>query len=125
MKKIGTLILFAAIVFLNTSCNNASMVAKVTLEGYAYDSLGGKPVNGLWVYLYACEYDGKDDAQCQPYLVGQAQTDISGRFYLRDDAARSNRYSLVINGHGMGEFNFGVDNSWLKANCAKIYLNKL
>lgn len=129
MKKLSNIILvavFFAIVFLTTSCNDASMTSKVTLEGYVYDSLGGKPVNGQWVVLYACGYDDKDNPQCQPYVVGQAQTDISGRFYIHDDAARSNRYGLVVNKQTIaGGLNFGCDANWLKANCSKIYLNKL
>jgi hypothetical protein len=126
MKKVGIPILLAAIVFLHTHCNNSSMVLKVTLEGYVYDSLGGKPVNGTWVYLYGCSYDDKDQQQYTPFIIGQAQTDVSGRFYIHDNAARSNRYGLTINNHIIkGSFGFGTNNNWLKANCAKIYLNKL
>jgi hypothetical protein len=129
MKKLYKIIFAIVIlgfVFLNTGCNNSSMFAKVTLQGYVYDSLGGKPVEGVWVYLYACEYDGKDDAACQPIRVGQAQTDVSGRFYLHDDAARSHRYGLMINDRLIsGSLSFGTDANWLKANCSMIYLNKL
>ncbi len=102
------------------------MVAKVTLEGYVYDSLGGKPVEGVWIYLYGCSYDDKDQQQYTPFIIGQAVTDVSGRFYLHDDAARSQRYGLVVNKHTLkGSFNFGTNNNWLKANFSKIYLNNL
>jgi len=111
---------------LQTNCNSKSMLAKVTLQGYVYDSVGGKPVEGVWVYLYGCTYDDKDQQQYTPYIVGQAKTDVSGSFYIHDDAARSNRYGLIINGHTLsGSFAFGTNANWLKQNGSTIYLNKL
>src|ERR1700757_3233691 len=126
MKKLfGIFLLVIAILFF-TNCNNSSMVAKVTLEGYVYDSVSGKPIEGMWVYLWGCSYDDKDQQQYTPFVIGQAQTDVSGRFYLHDDAARSNRYGLIVNNRTIpGSFAFGTDNNWLKANCSKIYYNTL
>ena len=127
MKNTSKIFLFAillGIALLNTTCGDKRAFAKVTLEGYVYDSLGGKPVSGIWVILYACE-SGQQKDECQSYLVGQAQTDVSGRFYIHDDAARSGRYAILINGRGPYGFTGLCDADWLKQNFSKIYLNKL
>jgi len=106
------------------TCSNSKLFGKITFEGYVYDSLGGKPVQGIWVSLNACDGNSQDD-QCESYNVGQAQTDVSGRFYIHDDAARSDRYAVWINGSTIGGLNAGNGADWLKANYSMIYLNKL
>ena len=127
MKKIPTIILGAillGVVLLNTTCGDKRSLSKVTIEGYLYDSLGGKPINGAWLVLYACE-SGVQRNQCQSYLVGQAQTDASGHFYIHDDAARSDRYSLIANNYEIGGFNYYCTADWLKEYCSVIYLYKI
>ncbi len=127
MKTISKLFLFVillGVMLLNTTCSNSKLFGKVTFEGYVYDSLGGKPIRGIWVSLSACDGNSQDD-QCESYPVGQAQTDVSGHFYIRDDAARSNRYAVALNGSPIGGLNYGNDANWLKANFSMIYLNKI
>ena len=126
MKSTSKIFLFAilfAIMLLNTTCDK-KLLTKVTFDGYVYDSLGGKPVKGIWVTLYACKA-GYQGSQCTSYQVGQAQTDASGHFHIHNDAASSNNYGVQVNGFGP----FGLQNSddeyWLQHNFSTIYLNEL
>lgn len=106
---------------LNTTCNKRAF-AKVTWQGTVWDSLGGKPVQGIWVSLLACNA-GDQESQCEHFTVGQAETDASGHFYIHDDAARSNRYSprireAILNG------NFILNEAQLNSSFSNIYLNR-
>jgi hypothetical protein len=126
MKKIPKILLAAillGVILLYTTCSNKKAFAKITLQGYVYDSLGGKPVSGIWVFLEACNA-GYQPSLCDGYIVGQAQTDVSGRFYIHDDAARSNRYNLRVDGTSAFVGNYGYDATadYMAANCAMIYL---
>ena len=126
MKKTSHIFLFAillGLILLHTTCSNKKTFEKISLEGYLYDSLGGKPVSGRWVILWACDA-GHQESQCDAYIVGQAQTDVSGRFYIHDDAARSNRYLLRVDGTsiGIGGLSYDATADLMKTNCAMIYL---
>jgi protocatechuate 3,4-dioxygenase beta subunit len=125
MKKIPRIILAAillGVILLHTTCNKKA-IEKITLQGYVYDSLGGKPVSGIWVILWACDAGYQKD-QCDGYIVGQAQTDASGHFYIHDDAATSNRYNLRVVGTsiGIGNFEYDATSDWMNEHCATIYL---
>jgi len=92
MKKALFIITLLGFFFLNNSCKK-SWLKKVTYEGHVYDTIGGQPVKGVWIYLAACS--GKlQDQQCNYYIVGQSQTDAEGHFYIHDDAAMSDIYCV-------------------------------
>ena len=117
-KIFFTAILFG-IMFLNNTCSKEKMFSKVTFEGYVYDSLGGKPVEGVWIGLGAC-VPMTAKSLCDWFVVGQSKTDAAGHFYIHDNAARSDRYSPILNGHPIGSLNISGDELSIKY--SKIYL---
>jgi hypothetical protein len=120
--KLFLFVILLGIMFLTTTCNKRAF-AKVTWQGTVWDSLGGKPVQGIWVTLIACNAgDGED--QCDYYTVGQSITDASGHFYIHDDAARSNRYSPCI-GEAISNGNFILNEAQLNSSFSNIYLNQI
>ncbi len=123
LPKIFFIIILVGVVFLNTTCSDERWLFKVTFKGYVYDSLGGKPVEGIWVSLRACE-SGEQRNQCQMYDVGQAKTDASGYFYIHDNAARSGRYTPFIRGVNL-DGNVNTTASMLSSKYKYIYLNKI
>jgi hypothetical protein len=123
LTKIVLFVILLGVAFLNTTCSDDRWFAKVTYEGYVYDSLGGKPVEGIWVSLEACERGIQRD-QCQTYVVGQSKTDVSGRFYIHDNAAKSGRYTPVINGVYI-DSDINTPASKLSSSYKYIYLNKV
>jgi hypothetical protein len=102
LSKVFIPILLLVIIILNTNCEK-KIFSKVTYEGYLYDTIGGKPIQGVWIVLQACDAPNTQD-ECDNYTVGQSVTDASGHFYIHNDAARSNRYSVEINGTFNGTF---------------------
>ena len=123
ISKIFFIVILLGIVCLNTTCSDERWLFNVTFKGYVYDSLGGKPVEGIWVGLRACE-SGDQGNECQMYQVGQAKTDASGYFYIHDNAARSNRYTPVVHDIIL-DGNVNTAGSALSTSYKYIYLNKI
>jgi|ERR1700741_3657038 hypothetical protein len=101
LKRLFILAIFSGLIFLNTTCNKKAFT-EITIQGYVYDTIGGKPVKGEWVSLDAC-VTGDSRDQCNYFRVGQSVSDAKGHFYIHNEAATSNRYSIYVNGN----FNYG------------------
>ena len=122
VSKIFLFVILLGIMLLNATCKRKAF-EKVTWQGTVWDSLGGKPVQGIWVSLVACDA-GNQESQCNNFTVGQAETDASGHFYIHDNAARSDRYSPKI-GEAFLDIQFGQSGAQLNSNFGNIYLNQI
>ena len=99
MKYIKRIFLFsccAGLIILNTTCSQERLFSKVIYEATVYDTIYGHPVQGAWVYLYACTPSSTGKGQCNYFLVGQSITDASGHFKIKDQEARSDEYRVIV-----------------------------
>jgi protocatechuate 3,4-dioxygenase beta subunit len=96
LSKIFFVLILLGFTFLNTTCNKKAFT-KITWQGYVYDTINGKPVEGVWISLNACDA-GDSHEECSFFRVGQSVSDAKGHFYIHNEAARSNRYEISVNG---------------------------
>ena len=96
---IGRAVVLMGVVFLNTTCNKR-IFSKFTYFGYVYDSIGGKPVQGASVMLYACSKFAAGMSDCdQTFEYGTLITNKSGFFSFGSiHEAASDRYGIWLNG---------------------------
>src|ERR1044071_3759140 len=100
MKKKYAFLLrwFVGLIMINTTCTDEYWFKKMTYDATLYDTLGGNPVQGVWVSLEACTNGPK--TYCDRYHVGQNVTDASGHFVIHNNAAKSGAYYIFIKGYG-------------------------
>lgn len=83
---------------LNITCSKQRKLGKVICEGYIYDTIGGKGVEGISVSLEACNpRDGRNF--CATFKLGSTTTNASGYYKINEKPARSGRY--FISGQGI------------------------
>ena len=83
------------ITLLNSTCLKRDLFFNIVYEATVYDSIGGKPSQGLNVYFKACEYaTGKNG--CQLLDLGSAVTDANGHFKFDVKKAGTNKYWVFI-----------------------------
>ena len=98
MKTINKLLLFAIIVVIviTSSTCDKSPIYYITYEGHIYDTIGGSPASGIHIILRACQ-SGNGDKNSSCYTctridIGDATTDASGYFKIRDKRPINRQY---------------------------------
>ena len=119
LSKIALICILGGIVFLTTTCTKQKFFSYVNYEGFVYDSLGGKEVQGVQVVLNACTTKRSSD-NCSSFEVGKSTTDGSGHFKIHEKAARYGRYQVYVNGQSLHFFNYTTSESDLSKNSYKI-----
>ncbi len=124
LSKIALIFILGGIVFLNATCSKQKWFKKVTYEGRIYDSLGGHPIQRVYISLNACDPSSHND-ECNNFSLGQTSTDAEGHFSIHNKAARSNRYDIVVKGTHISPF-FRISGDELSSSkYTTLYLNKL
>lgn len=113
---------------INATCTNEKISEKINFEGTVYDTLGGNVVKEINVELGACTWGSRGLTLCDGYTVGNALTDGSGHFKIQNSAARTNRYSIILQDrlkHLSGYLGFGITIEDIKNGAfSKLYLKK-
>ena len=70
----------------------------ITFEGHVYDKVGGNPMPGVHVILDACETGNADKnatCNCSQLQVGDATSDASGYFKIKERRPMNNQFYFV------------------------------